>query len=456
MSPLQFSDRSQLFLDDHVIERAYRLAPVLHQPRKYPGNPILRPQTPAEGWSINLYGTVLRGEDGTFRMWYQGYGSGGYHALYATSHDGIHWERPNLGVVEHEGSRDNNLISTDMALVNVIEDPRDPDPARRYKSLYFARMGQKPAARVCVSFSADGTTWTPYEGNPVLEGTSDTHTLLGWDERIGRYVSYTRPGIRTVPGRIRVIGRSESDDFIHWSEPEIVLAPDADDPPALEFYGMPVFQHEGLYIGLPWAYHAYEEEETVRMEAEVDAQLATSRDGIAWTRVGNRRPFIPRGAPGSFDARGIYTAKAPVPVGDEIWFYYGGASTYHNDGSRRSNYALGVAKIGRDRFVSMEPEGHDEEGWLITKPFTCEGNRLTVNADATGGYVAVAVLDAEGTQVPGHHRIDSVLVDGDGPAQPVTWRERASLEGLRGETIRLKFYVRKARLYAFRLNGAEA
>jgi hypothetical protein len=451
MTPLDIGTTTHLFLDDAMVDRTWGMTRVLQQVRKYPGNPIMRPETPAEGWSINLYGTVLRDDDGTFRMWYQGYGSGGYHALYATSRDGVHWERPILGLVEHEGSRDNNLISTDMALVNVMLDPRDPDPARRYKSLYFARLGLKPAARVCVAFSPDGLAWTPYAGNPVLEGTSDTHTLLGWDDAAGCYAAYTRPGIRSIEGRIRVIGRSTSADFIHWNEPEIVLAPDGGDPPALEFYGMPVFRHEGLYIGLPWAYHAYEEEEPVRMEAEVDAQLAVSRDGVRWERVGDRRPFIPRGGPGTFDARGIYTALAPVRVGDELWFYYGGAATYHNDGSRRASYSLGLAKIGLNRFVSLE-SSRDQEGWVLTKPFTCDGTRLTVNADAAGGHVAVAVLDEEGRQIPSYHRIDSVLIDGDGVAQPVSWRERQTLAALVGERIRLKFYVRDAKLFAYTLD----
>ncbi len=448
--PLDIGARSQLFVDDHLVERSWNVARVPHAVRKYPGNPILRPETPADGWSVNLYGTVLRStEDGAFRMWHQGYGKGGYHALYATSEDGIHWNRPNLGLVEFDGDRENNLISTDMALINVIEDDRDPDPARRYKCLYFARLDRESASRVCVAFSPDGVRWTPYAGNPVLEGTSDTHTLLGWDERVNQYVAYTRPGIREAGKGIRVIGRSVSDDFVHWSEPEIVLVPDDDDPPALEFYGMSVFKHEGLYLGLPWAYHAYEEEPSVRMDAEVDAQLAVSRDGIRWERAGNRQPFIPRGVDGSFDSRGIYTARSPVEVGDELWFYYGGAASYHGKGNRKSDYAIGLGKLRRDGFVSIEAV--DGEGWLTTKPFSCEGSRLTVNAQATGGYVAVAVLDADGRHLPGYHRIDSALMDGDGLTQPVTWRERASLEELRGQAIRLKFYVRDARLYSFRI-----
>jgi hypothetical protein len=55
------------------------------------------------------------------------------------------------------------------------------------------------------------------------------------------------------------------------------------------------------------------------------------------------------------------------------------------------------------------------------------------------------------SNLPGYHRIESALLDGDGLAQPVTWRDRSSLGGLQGQVIRLKFYVRDARLYSFRI-----
>ena len=68
----------------------------------------------------------------------------------------------------------------------------------------------------------------------------------------------------------------------------ILSAGDAVPPgtPALEFYGMPVIRHEGLYIGLPWAYHAYEEEEPVRMEAEVDGiEFRRAQTDLVWSKT---------------------------------------------------------------------------------------------------------------------------------------------------------------------------
>ena len=151
MQPLEFGTQKQLFIDDLVIEEALGVTRNLNQPAKYVGNPVMIPIYPWEG-RLELFGTVWRDPDGTFRMWYQGMGGMGvarmgldltgtqledlnfdmrnlhYSICYATSHDGIHWVRPNLGLVEHNGAPDNNIVISNAAFANVIEDTRDPDP----------------------------------------------------------------------------------------------------------------------------------------------------------------------------------------------------------------------------------------------------------------------------------------------------------------------------------------
>ena len=52
--------------------------------------------------------------------------------LYATSADGIHWEKPNLGRHEFDGSRDNNILFFDKHSPTVIVDA-DAAPDQRYK-----------------------------------------------------------------------------------------------------------------------------------------------------------------------------------------------------------------------------------------------------------------------------------------------------------------------------------
>jgi hypothetical protein len=301
-----------------------------------------------------------------------------------------------------------------------------------------------------VAFSPDGIRWTPFEGNPVLTGTGDTHSLLGWDENVGKYVAYVRPGRGVVQGLYRrLIGRSVSDDFDSWSEPEVVLAPDEDEPD-LEFYNMPVFKYEGLYLGLPWGYYTYAEEPRSRRGGTMDVQLAVSRDGIDWSRAGDRQSFIPIGPRGSLDQGMVACAKEPVRVGDELWFYGSGSDGDHGSDYRNARGFL--SKLRLDGFVSLDAGA--EAGWMITQPFVCQGGALEVNADARGGELAVTVMDADGMQVEGMRHLDCAIFDGDSVRQRLTWENHVSLDHLRGQTVRLKFYLTSAKLYSFGFAGA--
>ena len=60
-------------------------------------------------------------------------------SCFATSEDGIHWDRPSLGLVEYDGSTDNNIVPDDKYLHYIFYDSHEDDPARRIKG--FKRTG---------------------------------------------------------------------------------------------------------------------------------------------------------------------------------------------------------------------------------------------------------------------------------------------------------------------------
>ena len=476
MDALKISGNRQLFIDDYIIDETRNLQRSLHQPSKFVGNPIIMPFSPCEGNTANCFGTVMF-DQGMYRMWYQGFGGTPYSAHYATSQDGIYWQKPNLGLFEHNGDKNNNLFLYDMATPMIIKDPREANPDRLYKSIFYEVLQPNTS----VAFSADGIHWTKFEGNPVRKDPTDLHNLLGWDESYEKYVAYIRPDLSRT-NNIRSVGRSVSDDFINWSEPDIVLQPDEKDPPGTEFYWCPVFKYQGAYLGLPSVYHTYAEEPGIRMGAPLDVQLITSRDGINWERTAERKPFIPRGGPGTVDSGEIYAAKEPLIVGDELWFYYGGFIVDHGitydqlgrpahppaDNSVTWGYGqetkqllaqrggtINLAKLRLDGFVSMD--AMEAEGYLVTRPFLCENGDLLINAYARGGQITVAVLDAKGQHIgdyySGFKKIDCSPFDSDSLHHKVTWRHYVSLASLKGQTIRLKFYLRNAQLYSFTLKG---
>ena len=249
----------------------------------------------------------------------------------------------------------------------------------------------------------------------------------------------------------RRIARAESEDFIHWSQPEVVIRPDELDPPRL--YNMNVTMYRGLYLGLlevfySWGTRRYpgcpQEPETF------DVQLVFSRDGKKWERLANRPVFLPRGYIGSFDGGMISGAHQPlIEYQDELRIYYTGNLSCHNVGGFTQR--IGVARLPRERLVART--AGDEIGFLLTKPFRLAGDRLTINADARHGLIKVEATDPEGQPLPGLSVKDAAEIGGNGFALPVVWSSGRKLSEYRDRVIRLRFYLQESRLYSFCFHG---
>jgi hypothetical protein len=479
----------QLLINDAGVAELHALRRVLHQPRKYLGNPLLvghafhdrrrRDRDTDEGTlreggaepvasSIVMPGSVVRGPGGTFQMYYHtkplgvadfGYGGGTPAVAYAESHNGIHWSLPALDrVALQEGRSTNLLFEPPGSLPCAIIDEHDPDDARRYKMLYY------PSRLSC---SPDGINWSEAVSMQVPSriGRSDgLNSLVGWDPRLHRYVAYLRPQVAHADQAVeresaspRLVARTESEDLEEWSTLETVIEPDADDPPGTEFQTMGAFLYQGLYLGVLCVHEGYPEERYQRhpkrakqfpvgsaMLGRCFLELVTSKDGISWTRT--HQPFLDT-TPGGLDSGLLWPTNAPVLVDDELWFYYGMAPHDHALGYSQ---APGLAKLRRDGFAGMAAGA--APGWLVTEPFICPGGRLRVNANAAGGELSVAVLEADGMHAIEFAKPRCAVLDGDAMAYPVTWYERASLDALIGQEIRLKFYLREAELFSFWLD----
>ncbi len=437
----------QFFIDDYLVEDLADITRTLHQPVKDPGNPVL---TPSGAWEANpyLYGTVIYDEDESiYKMWYMSYNYGEPLAvrtviLYATSEDGVNWIKPNLGLFSFNGSTDNNIVLTiygyhDMYNPSVVEDPLDPDPDRLYKMIWwdFVTAGN---AGLCVAFSPDGIHWTKYAGNPALPTCSAQNCIsdvmdVMYDADSGKFVVYAKGWAEPFPN-YRNIVRTESTDFINWSEPQLVIdhAHTYADP---QSYGMPVFQYESVYLGLMRSYKNPGDE-------TIDIQLTISHNNVAWQRAADMATFLPLGSPGSWDDGMVFTAP-PILRGDTIEIYYGGWDGPHNSSNRHAR--IGVARLRKDGFVSLDAEA--ATGTVTTKKLTGVPGPLRVNYDATGGWLKVAVLDEAGEVIPGYGLDDCDVLDGDSLDQVVTWGSVGSLPDQ--EPLRFQFAMQNASLYSF-------
>ncbi|MCY4375396.1 MAG: hypothetical protein OXC31_16670, partial [Spirochaetaceae bacterium] len=218
-----------LFIDDRFVAETSGLTRRFHQARKCERNPVIRADRPWEKDAAFIDSAMVVYEEsaGRFRAWYQGgacYGpDDGSNMCYATSADGIDWHKPSLGVVEFEGSTDNNIVLAATCMMHdpaPIIDPADPDPRRRYKAVWWG--GQRDAAQEggwllghCVGFSADGIRWQEHPDNPVWVGDAEVAVPFGLERTGGRLVMYS-----SADGYgLRVTGRSESDDLRRWGLP---------------------------------------------------------------------------------------------------------------------------------------------------------------------------------------------------------------------------------------------
>jgi hypothetical protein len=440
--PIEVGLQKQLFLDDYLIASTNNVFRKIHPAEKSRSNPVIRPTEPWEDPFNILYGSVVRDGD-TYKAWYKS----GPGVSYAVSDDGIHWVKPPLDLVPINGTKTNILFRKNgelkgsdtlpyyHELFGVHKDERDPDSSRRYKMGFLSidweykgpregrfRAGQRRG--LGIAGSPDGIHWNLIDSF-ASEAICDGATHWMFDPALGKYVLFGRT-LRTPPEieaawskydwykewySGRAVGRIESPDFVNWNftapfSSPVVLTADLQDTPGTEIYSVLVFPYESVYIGLVQTLLALPD------VPAVDVQLAVSRDGVHFARVGDgapggpalarRLPFIANGPVGSWDRfNQSLASNPPIAHGDELRFYYGGRTYRHDpyegkDTGPRAG-SIGLATIQRDRFVSLEASF--DGGEIITKPLKLNGKHLLLNAKADFGEILVDVRNASGQSI---------------------------------------------------------
>lgn len=245
----------------------------------------------------------------------------------------------------------------------------------------------------------------------------------------------------------RVQAWARSSDGIHWTDEQVILRADEKDPPTSNIQFMHVIKHGGYYVGF------------ITMHDEAGffrIQLAHSADGLKWHRPW-RQPWLDVGQGADAFDRGMVLGPAdPILREREMWFPYGGFPIRHDTRETNWQSAIGMATLRLDGFSAWRAAG-EQPGELTTQPFRCDGDRLIINADASrpGGSVTVEVLDESGKAIPGLEAaacraigVDTLAKGEDGR---VRWESLRDLKTVQGNTIRLRFVLRNADLFSFRV-----
>lgn len=464
------SEARRLLIDDTFIQSMKGARRVVHPLRRYEGNPIIVQDKPWECHpdfrfypSVVMWANpVLRDEKtGKFRMWYTAYcdfdeqGRNTALLLYAESDDGIHWIKPDLGIIEWKGSKRNNIllvgISDDQSNMryvdtpNIIYQPEEPEPKNRYKLLAAHYTAADVIEGVWLYRSADGLHWELVKADAIPNARE--FNSFFWDSKNRKYVGTVRLRRPVTP---RHIAYTESKDFINWTPAEMLIAPKDMNTrynlPGDDAYGMCSFEYESHYVSFFHAHHT---------DRRLEVQLMSSIDARNWKFVGDGKYVLPNDLRGGYGQGMMSTMSGPpIRVGDELWVYIGISPCAHSDpaiqnGPGQQKRVIGLAKLRLDGFASIQSV--DEKAELTTKPFVLSGNKLFVNARVDPmGEVRAEFLDASGNVILGFSAEDCRRMTSDSVRSEIKWRGKRIPVG---KEVSLRFVFRNAGIYSFWCEG---
>ena len=465
---IPIGSRLELMVDDYLIDRMVGKAELrMHQPISR--EVAITMDKPWEG-SGSAYMTVF--QDGElYRMYYRG-----VHVVYtreaitepheqvtcyAESKDGIHWTKPELGLVEFSGSKSNNIILKGAGITDNFTPFKDANPRCKQEERYKALGGG--SGGLFALASPDGIHWKKLREQPVIsKGAFDSQNLAFWDSARGEYREYHRD-FRNG----RDIKTCTSKDFLAWTEPVFLNYSPSRVSELYTNQVTPYPRAPHLFLGFPTRYldrgwspsmEALPQLEYRRVRAAksqregtaiTDGMFMTSRDGL------NFRVW-----PESFIRPGLRTKYN--------WFYGDNYQSWglietesHMIGAPKElsffaseSYCQGNSNWWRrltlriDGFISVQAPLSGGE--FVTKPLVFEGGALALNfSTGAAGRIRVEIQDAAGKPLPGFGLGDGPEIFGDALDRVVPWKQGVQLKQLSGKPVRLRFELSDADLYAF-------
>ena len=455
----------QLFLDDHGIAKIDGLQRTMHQPKKR--GAVIEPDQPWESALQTRCAPVWDEQAKRYKLWLitSTPVAGVAGTTYAESLDGMKWTKPILRQWKFQESLENNFVAVEPdsawpanAMENVVYDPDDADPQRRFKG-FLGAFGRQPIV------SPDGIHWKKLDV-PVLPSSDESN--LSYDRRTRTFIAtlktngpfgrshgiWTSKDFQTWTNTGSLIHADEEDQRLAKDNIRARLADDRIQQPRYndpadynaDIYNVGAFRYEGLYVAMPAVYHATGKIPVGNTDGFHLIQLSSSRDLQNWQHAGDRQTFIGPSPVkgGAFDLTQLLPPSAPIVRDDELWFYYTGLK-YRAEPAQPESGGIGaicLAVLRRDGFVSLDAA--ETSGAITTRPFKWSGRKLMANVETKErGELRAEILDTEGTVLA-----TSQPMKGNQPRGEFRWSQ-ALPESLQGQLVGLRFTLREARFYAW-------
>lgn len=453
----------QLFVDDFLIAET-TLKRTFHLARYHPASPVLKPDQPWEmknpdhaAAMVFSDGVWYDPKDQLFKMWYL---VGESEATaYATSRDGIHWDKPALDVrpptnIVQPGGRDSSTVWLDL---------EETDPARRFKMFrVIGAGGADPLTEwnnwvMAIHFSADGVHW----GQPVARtGRVVDRSTVFWNPFRNVWVYSIRHVYKEGDAvdkrygfarrRSYVEGRDllaaapwEVNQPLRWTDVDR-LDPQRDDLKIQpQLYNLDAVAYESLLVGFFTIWRG----QPADRHKPNNVVLGYSRDGWHWFRP-DRRAFCPvTDQQGDWNANNVQSAGGGfLVVGDELYFYVSGR-TGRPGNNKAGTLSTGLATLRRDGFASMDAE--EGGGTLTTRLLRFSGKHLFVNVDDPQGELRVEILNERDQVIRRFTAQNCLPMATNRTSQAVRWRGVDDLSSLANERVRFRFSLKNGRLYSF-------
>jgi hypothetical protein len=464
--PIDVGSRRELFVDQFLIDR--RDGVELRLQRPTPREIVLIHDAPWEGSGCG-YHIVFR-DGARFRMYYIAtnltnedgtkLASHPAYACYAESTDGIHWNKPDLGLIAFGNSTRNNIVWAGPQADNFAVF-KDPNPACRKGEEYKATA--RGPGGLWAYKSRDGLHWTALKDAPMItQGAFDSLNVAFWDPLGQHYWCY----FRDFHNGLRDIRVSTSQDFLTWAEPELLRYVDSPEEQLYTNQVLPYYRAPHIFVGFPTRYVERPwspsfaslpdvEHRQRRMKfhprygtAITDGLFMTSRDGWTFQRWGEAfiRPGIERKHNwlygDGYQNWGLIETAADDPLAPPELSLYVGENEWKT-ATRLRRYTLRI-----DGFVSLASPL--KGGEVVTKPLVFAGNHLMLNfSTSAAGGIRIELQDAGGKPIPGFTLGDCHEVFGDHLDRVVTWKSGSELDKLAGKPLRLRFALKDADVYSF-------
>ena len=444
--PVDIGTRVEMFVDDWLLDPAHRRNISLELQTPERREVVFTTDKPWEGYHSAYY-TIFK--DGSkYRLYYRGSAakvdkSEQQFTCYAESDDGIHFVRPNLGLYEFNGSKENNILFSGTDSHNFAPF-LDANPSAKSGERYKALAGI--ASKLYALSSADGLHWNKLQADPVMtKGTFDSLNLAFWDTQAKCYRAFSRYFDRGAYKGYRSIQNCESKDFLHWAEPQ----PNhyADGVPKEHFYTNATFPCPGAphhYLAFPMRFMPERKKIDEMKEPGVsDAMFMSSRDGQNWDRSHLESWLRPGTDQRNWTHRSNMPAWGIVQTSpDEFSMYVSEHYCWPDNRLRR-------VTVRRHGFSSAHsaPAG----GEFTTRPLVFSGDKLVLNyATSAAGSIAVEVQDESGKPLAGYALADMKPLYGDELDAPISWKSKRDVSGIAGKPVRLHFVMHDADIFSLR------